>query len=97
MTDRTVRFIRNLRFVLHGLSIEELYQVSLGLRDECARRDLDCGPEAKALTAALLVHARVEHASVTDPGIEYELAGIVNALRELAPIHSDNCAPPVVP
>jgi hypothetical protein len=91
MTTRTVQFIRNLRFVLHGLTTEELYQVSLGVRDECARRELDCGPEAKALTAALLVHARLEHAAVTESECEYERAGIAAALRELTPIGSADC------
>lgn len=61
MTDRTVRFIRSTRFLLSECSVEELYQVALALRDELARRGLDCGPEAKALTCALLAHARVEH------------------------------------
>lgn len=64
MTDRTVRFIRTLRFLFHELSVEELYQVSLALRDELARRQLDCGPEAKALTCALLAHARIEHRAI---------------------------------
>jgi hypothetical protein len=63
MTPRTARFIRELRFILNELSIEELYQVSLGLRDELARRNIDAGPESKALTCALLAHARAEHHS----------------------------------
>jgi hypothetical protein len=92
MTDRTVRFIRNLRFVLDGLSVEELYQVSLALRDQIARRGIDAGPEAKALTAALLLPARAEHRAVTADVDEYTQAGILAALRELAPIGSSDCA-----
>lgn len=68
MTERTVVFIRELRHILRGLSVEELYQVSLGLRDECARRGLDCGPESKALTAALLAPALEEHRLKTAAG-----------------------------
>ncbi|HEY6240164.1 MAG TPA: hypothetical protein VIW78_04940 [Burkholderiales bacterium] len=84
MTDRTARFIRNIRFVMHGLSVEELYQVSLALRDESARRALDCGPEAKALTCALLAEARVEHRLVTAIDADYDRAGIEATLRDLS-------------
>lgn len=81
MTTRTVTFIRNLRFVLGGLTLEELYQVSLALRDECATRELDCGPEAKALTGALLIPARAEHLARTADVDESTQAGIEAAFR----------------
>jgi hypothetical protein len=84
MTVRTATFIRNLRFVMHGLSVEELYQVSLALRDESAQRGLDVGPEAKALTCALLIPARAEHLAVTADVDEFTEAGIVAALRALS-------------
>ena len=84
MTERTARFIRNIRFVMHGLSVEELYQVSLALRDEGARRALDVGPESKALTAAYLVEARTEHGLIFGLETEHDRAGIAAALRELS-------------
>lgn len=92
MTDRTVRFVQNVRFILRGCSTEECYQLALGLRHELARRGLDCTPEADALVAALLAHARVEHARIfsadcTDADLDAALPSLVNlgAVQVLAP------------
>jgi len=64
MTDATRRLIQNLRPTLRGFTMEQLYQLALGLRHELAERELDCTPEADALVCALLAHARREHAAI---------------------------------
>ena len=64
MTDATRRLIQNLRPALIRFNVEQLYQLAVGLRNELARRGLDCTPEADALGAALLVAARAEHARI---------------------------------
>lgn len=64
MNEATVRLIQNSREAFKRFSWEQLYQVALALRDELAYRSVDCRPEADALVAALLVHARTEHAAI---------------------------------
>lgn len=64
MNEATVRLIQNSREAFKRFSWEQLYQVALSLRDELAFRSVDCQPEADALVAALLVHARTEHRAI---------------------------------
>ena len=66
MNEATVRLIQNSREAFKRFSWEQLYQVTLALRDELAFRSVDCQPEADALVAALLVHARTEHRALYD-------------------------------
>lgn len=62
MTPELARFIANTRATFRQLSIEQLYQLTLSLRDELAAREADALPEADALCAALLADARVVRA-----------------------------------
>lgn len=64
MNSELVRLIGNLAVTFHGMTLESLYQVARALRHELAARDIDCTPEADALVAALLGHARVEHRAI---------------------------------
>jgi hypothetical protein len=64
MNEATLRLIQNSRAAFGRFSHEQLYQVALSLRDELLARGIDCRPEADALVAALLVHARTEHRAI---------------------------------
>lgn len=90
MTDATVRLIQNSRAAFKRFSWEQLYQVTLSLRDELAFRDVDCQPEADALVAALLVHARTEHRTI------YAAEALVPAPAEIFGADCTGCEFPAI-
>lgn len=61
MMERTMRLILNLPPALGALSLEELYQISVGLADELERRNEPAALAARVLAVELLGPARVEH------------------------------------
>lgn len=61
MMERTMRLILNLPPALSALTVEELYQIAVGLADELDRRDMPAQLAARTLAVELLGPARVEH------------------------------------
>lgn len=64
MRTDDARLQQNCAYTFHRFSLQQLYTVTRQLSYELAFRELDCAPEADALCAALLAHARLEHAAI---------------------------------
>jgi hypothetical protein len=64
MTPDLARFIVNTRETFSRLTDQQLYQLVVSLAAELHERHVDAEPEARALCAALLAHAQVEHRAI---------------------------------